>query len=708
VFKVKEDACIACEACLYYCPMGAISIKDNRAHIDQDECVECALCQRAGNTPGLFKTPCSSFCPAGIDVPRYIQFIAEGKPEAALAVVREKIPFPAICGLVCFHPCEARCARSQVDEAVAIRMLKRFAWEHGNESWKPQAKVAPASGKRVAIIGSGPAGLTAAYYLARLGHAVTVFEAQPEPGGMMMLAIPEYRLPKEVIRAEIKEIEEAGVEIKTNTRIDSLDRLFQEGYHAIFIATGAQQGQRMGINGEDSPRVMQAVSFLRKVKLGDEVKVGSRVAVIGGGNSAIDAARTALRLGAEEVTIFYRRSQEEMPATAEESEEALAEGVKFRYLAAPSRILSSDEKKVEIEFVRTSLEEPDESGRRRPRPIEGSEFVLRFDSVIVAIGQRPEVSRQFNLPTAQSGAIQVDWDTLATAREGVFAGGDVVTGPASIIEAISAGRQGAISIDKYLGGDGDISEVLAPAEEAVIPPEEVRGKRRPPMPKLSVEQRVRNFRQVELGYSPEMAREEAKRCLRCDLKERNCIIFEPSPWPRAIRNHFSQPGVPHETTGIAGRGTEEMKTNDVTGRFRRGWVGLGLDVGRPGVGTRLRDVEILTQALAKLGVQFEAKNPITMMMEDPRTGKLREDILNEKVMSCVVEALFPIEKLEEVLRGLREATAEVNTVVSVCAINRADPDGTYPLRRKLDQLGIPYYINGKQNAGLGRPLAEKA
>jgi len=622
--------------------------------------------------------------------------------------VREKIPFPAICGLVCFHPCEARCARSQVDEAVAIRMLKRFAWEHGSRGFQPRPKVAPASGKRVAIIGSGPAGLTAAYYLARLGHAVTVFEAQPEPGGMMMLAIPEYRLPKEVIRAEIKEIEEAGVEIKTNTRIDSVDRLFQEGYHAVFIATGAQQGQRMGTKGEDGPRVMQAVSFLRKVKLGDKVKVGSRVAVIGGGNSAIDAARTALRLGAEEVTIFYRRSQEEMPATAEEFEEALAEGVKFRYLAAPSRILSSDEKEVEIEFVRTRLEEPDESGRRRPRPVEGSEFALRFDSVIVAIGQRPEVSRQFNLPTTQSGAIQVDWDTLATAREGVFAGGDVVTGPASIIEAISAGRQGAISIDKYLGGDGDISEVLAPAEEAVIPPEEVKGKRRPPMPKLGVEQRVRNFRQVELGYSPEMAREEAKRCLRCDLQERNCIIFEPSPWPRALRNHFSQPGVPHETTGIAGRGTEEMKTNDVTGRFRRGWVGLGLDVGRPGVGTRLRDVEILTQALAKLGVQFEAKNPITMMMEDPRTGKLREDILNEKVMSCVVEALFPIEKLEEVLRGLREATAKVNTVVSVCAINRADPDGTYPLRRKLDELGIPYYINGKQNAGLGRPLAEKA
>ncbi|HEY82330.1 MAG TPA: FAD-dependent oxidoreductase [Dehalococcoidia bacterium] len=706
MFKVKEEACIACEACLHYCPMGAISIKDNRAHIDQDECVECGLCQRAGNTPGLFKTPCSYFCPAGIDVPRYVQFIAEGKPEAALAVVREKIPFPAICGLVCFHPCEARCARSQVDEAVSIRALKRFAWEHGNGMWKQQIKVSPASGKRVAIIGSGPAGLTAAYYLAKLGHAATVFEAQPEPGGMMMLVIPEYRLPKDVIRAEIKEIEGAGVEIKTNTKIDSIDQLFKEGYDAVFIATGAQQGRRLGIEGEDSPQVMQGISFLRKVKLGDEVKVGSRVAVIGGGNCAIDAARTALRLGGKEVTIFYRRSQAEMPATTEEFEEALVEGVKFRYLAAPSRILTLDDREVEIEFVRTRLEAPDESGRRRPRPIEGSEFVLRFDTVIVAIGQCPEIPSQFDLPLGQSGVIQVDWDTLATARKGVFAGGDVVTGPASIIEAISAGRQGAISIDKYLGGNGDISEVLAPAEEAVIPPEEVKGKRRSPMPTLGVEQRMRNFRQVELGYSPEMAIEEAKRCLRCDLKERNCIIFEPSDWPRSLRHHFSQPGVPHETTGIAGRGTEEMKTNDVTGRFRRGWVGLGLDVGRPGIGAHMRDVEILTRALAKLGVQFEAKNPITMMMEDPRTGKLREDILKEKVMSCVVEALFPIAKLEQVLRGLREATAKVNTVVSVCAINRADPDGTYPLRRKLDELGIPYYINGKQNAGLGRPLAD--
>ena len=226
------------------------------------------------------------------------------------------------------------------------------------------------------------------------------------------------------------------------------------------------------------------------------------------------------------------------------------------------------------------------------------------------------------------------------------------------------------------------------------------------MPTLRIEQRLGGFNQVELGYSKEMAIEEAQRCLRCDLKERECLIFEPSDWPRSIRNHFSEPGVPHKSTGIAGRGTEEMKTNDVTGRFKRGWVGLGIDVGRPGIGARMRDVDILTRALAKLKVQFEDNNPITKMMVDTSTGKLREDILNEKVMSCVVEAVFPIEKLEEVLNRLREATRKINTAVSVCNINRAEPDGSYPLNKKLDELGIPYYINGKQNAGLGRPLAD--
>jgi NADH-quinone oxidoreductase subunit F len=481
-------------------------------HIKRHYC-RAAVCQ------GLVTAPCSHICPAGIDVPRYVRFIAEGKPAEAVAVIREKIPFPAVCGLVCFHPCEARCRRGQLDETIAIRMLKRFAAEHDTGLWKQNIKVAPATGKRVAIVGSGPAGLTAGYYLAKLGHSVTVFEALSEPGGMMRVCIPDYRLPKDILKAEIKEIEDVGVEIRTNTRVESVDRLFQEGYNAVFLAMGAHQGLRIGVEGEDSPRVMDCVRFLRDVSLGKTVEVGSRVAVIGGGNAAIDSARTSLRLGAKEVTVIYRRTQAEMPASPEEVEEALAEGVQIHFLAAPSRIISRDGR-VELEAIRMELGAIDSSGRRRPEPIKGSESIMDFDTIIAAIGQRPEIPRQFNLPVGRGNIIEVDPDTLATSREGVFAGGDVATGPASVIEAIAAGRQAAISIDKYLGGQGEIDETLAPPEGAVAPLEEAEEEWRPQMPTLLVKKRLSGFSQVELGYSEEMAIKEAKRCLRCDLEER--------------------------------------------------------------------------------------------------------------------------------------------------------------------------------------------
>jgi NADH-quinone oxidoreductase subunit F len=481
-------------------------------HIKRHHC-------RAAVCPGLVTAPCSHTCPAEIDVPRYLRFIAEGKPAEAVAVIREKIPFPAVCGLVCFHPCEAKCRRAQLDEAIAIRILKRFAWEHDTGMWKQKIKVAPATGKRVAIIGSGPAGLTAAYYLAKLGHSVTVFEALPEPGGMMLVGIPDYRLPKDALRAEIKEIEDIGVEIRTNTRVDSIDKLFKEGYNAVFLAIGAHQGLKIGVEGEDSPRVMECVNFLREVSLGKEVRLGDKVAVIGGGNAAIDSARTALRLGTKEVTIVYRRTQAEMPASAEEIKEALEEGVQIYFLAAPSRIFSRNGR-VELESIRMELGAMDSSGRRRPEPIKGSEFAMSFDTIIAAIGQRPEIPHQFNLATGRGNAIQVDPDTLVTSREGVFAGGDAVTGPASVIEAIAAGRQVAISIDKYLGGSGDIDETLAPPEKAMTPLEEAEEKRRPEMPTLPDKKRLSGFDQVELGYTDEMAIEEAQRCLRCDLEER--------------------------------------------------------------------------------------------------------------------------------------------------------------------------------------------
>ena len=480
-------------------------------HIKKHHC-RAAVCR------GLVIAPCSHICPAGIDVPRYVRFIAAGKPAEAVAVIREKIPFPAVCGLVCFHPCEAKCRRDQLDEAIAIRMLKRLAAEHDTGLWKQNVKVAPATGKRVAIIGSGPAGLTAAYYLAKLGHSVTVFEALPEPGGMMRVGIPDYRLPKEILRAEIKEIEDIGVEIRTNARVDSIDKLFQEGYNAIFLALGAHQGTKIGVEGEDNPRVIECVDFLRDVSLGRKIEMEDRVAVIGGGNAAIDSARTALRLGAKEVTIVYRRTQAEMPASPDEIDEALTEGVQIDFLAAPSRIISHDSK-VQLECIRMELGAMDASGRRRPEPVKGSEFTMGFDTIIAAIGQRPEIPAQFDLATGRGNIIEVDSDTLATSREGVFAGGDVVSGPASVIEAIAAGRQAAVSIDKYLDGSGNIDETLAPPEGEVTSLEEAEEKRRPEMPTLPVEQRLGGFSQVELGYSDEMAIEEAMRCLRCDLEE---------------------------------------------------------------------------------------------------------------------------------------------------------------------------------------------
>jgi len=481
-------------------------------HIKKHHC-------RAAVCPGLVTAPCSHICPAGIDVPRYIRFIMNGNPDAALAVIREKIPFPAVCGLVCFHPCEAKCRRGQLDEAIAIRMLKGFAAKHGSDSWKQNVTPAPPTDKKVAIVGSGPAGLTAAYYLARLGHSITVFEALPEPGGMMRFGIPDYRLPRDILSAEIKEIEDAGVEIKTGTRIDSIDSLFADGYHAVFLALGAHQGIRMGVEGEDSPRVIEGVDLWREVSLGKKLKLGHRVAVIGGGNAAIDSARMALRLGAREVSIIYRRTQAEMPASSEEIEEALAEGVQLHYLSAPTRVISQNGH-VDIACIRMALGAMDSSGRRRPEPIKGSEFTMSFDTVITAIGQRPDIPEPFHLATGRGNVIQVDDDNLTTSREGVFAGGDAVTGPASVIEAIAAGRQAAISIDKYLGGNGIIDETLAPPEGEIAPLEEAEDKRRPEMPLLPVEKRFHGFPQVELGYTEEMAIEEARRCLRCDLEER--------------------------------------------------------------------------------------------------------------------------------------------------------------------------------------------
>ncbi|MBN2239316.1 MAG: FAD-dependent oxidoreductase [Dehalococcoidales bacterium] len=482
-------------------------------HIKWHHC-DAAVCQ------SIVSAPCSHTCPAGVDVPRYIRFIAEGNFDASLAVIREKIPFPSVCGLVCFHPCESKCRRSQLDEAVAIRMLKRFACENGGDLWKQNLKIAPSTGKSVAIIGSGPAGLTAAYFLKTMGHEVTVFEALPEAGGMMRVGIPDYRLPKEVLSNEITEIENLGVAIKTDARITAPESLLGEGFDAVFVAIGTHKGTTLRIEGEDNPGVEDCVTFLRNISLGKSPKIGKRVAVCGGGNAAIDSARSALRLGAEEVTILYRRTAEEMPASIEEVNQTIDEGIKIEYLVNPVRISKAGDA-LEVECIRMQLGAIDSSGRRRPEPIEGSEFKMVFDNVIEAIGQQPDIPDEFGLPVSQGNTIVVDPDTLATDKKGIYAGGDAVNGPASVIEAIANGRRVAVSIDKYLGGSGEIDQTLAPPEIELPPLEEAEEQFRPDVSMLTVSQRIKSFAEVEAGYSIENAIWEASRCLRCDKEERD-------------------------------------------------------------------------------------------------------------------------------------------------------------------------------------------
>lgn len=379
--------------------------------------------------------------------------------------------------------------------------------------------IPPAGACQVCVV-EVTAGLTTAYYLARLGHKVGVFEKHSEPGGMLRSGIPAFRLPREILDEEIKEVRRSGVRIWTNSTVTSVDRLFKRGYDAVLLAFGAHQGMTMDIPGEDALQVFDCISFLRRVNSGARVQTGNRVAVVGGGSSAMGAARTALRQGAEQVSIIYRRTRAEMPAATEEIDEAICEGVTMQYLAAPVAI-RQDTGGLVLECIRMELGPVDESGRPRPQPLKGSEFEVEVDSVIMAIGQRPEEYPNLGCDVNRRGRVRVDEVTLATGRAGVFAAGDVVTGPASVIEAIGAGRAAAQSIDRYLGGQGDIEEVLAPVEEGK--PEEAaeeQGERpRTKVPQRPVAERLADSGEVKLGYTEEMAIAEARRCLRCDMEE---------------------------------------------------------------------------------------------------------------------------------------------------------------------------------------------
>ena len=459
--------------------------------------------------------PCVQTCPAGIDIPRYIRFIAEGKFAEAVSVIREKNPFPSVCGYVCLHPCEDACqAGKKLDEPIAIRALHRYAGEHAKPY--PERPMSAITGKRVAIVGSGPAGLTGAYYLAKLGHKVTVFESQAQAGGWLRTAIPAYRLPKEVVDGEIQIIKDAGVGIETDSTIDSLDELFEKGYEAIFIAIGAHKPLTLGIEGEDDSRVIECIDLLQNINLGKRIQLGNKVAVIGGGNAAIDAARSAIRLGAKEATILYRRTRDEMPASPEEVGQAIQEGVQIEFLTTPKKIISDEVLK--LECIRMKLGSPDATGRSRPMPVPGSEFVRDFYSVITAIGQEVEAPAMFNVPYEPNRGFQIDPDTLETARNGVFAGGDAIRGPALVIEAIADGRKAAHSIDKYLGGRGLMEEKSNRQQEMMLSPQRFCVGERNEGGLLPAEERLKGFATVELGFAAEEdAINEAGRCLRCDL-----------------------------------------------------------------------------------------------------------------------------------------------------------------------------------------------
>jgi NADH-quinone oxidoreductase subunit F len=496
------------------------------AHIKEKKC-PAAACD------ALMISPCQHTCPVGINIPKYVAHIAAGEYREAVETIWERNPFPAICGRICSHPCELRCRRGELDDPVAIRALKRFAsdWYFQNVTEDPEPFPQTRS-QRVAVVGAGPTGLSCAYFLAQMGYPVTVFEALPVGGGMLSVAIPEFRLPREVIQKEIDYIAKRGVDIRYNTPVNvnfTVEDLKKDGFSAVFIAAGAQRSQRIGVPGEleDAEGFYYGLRFLRDARLGRQVRVGRRTAVIGGGNVALDAARTALRLGADEVKIYYRRSREEMPVTEVEYEQAIDEGVKVSFLVSPTRIAIENWRVTGLQCIRMKLGEPDQSGRRRPVPIAGSESFIKADTVIAAVGQAPDLSflpPDSALERTRWETLVVDSNTLATNISGVFAGGDFVTGPGMVIEAIAAGRRAAISIDKYLRADTSRVEIYdlkakLTGEELAPEVEEVwEAQPRVAVPTLPVKERKTSFAEIELAFSEEKARQEAKRCLRCDLE----------------------------------------------------------------------------------------------------------------------------------------------------------------------------------------------
>jgi len=479
----------------------------------------------------IISSPCQYICPTDQEASVYIALIAQGKFKEAMDIIRKDNPLPIVCGRVCHHPCEAVCRAGESGEPIAIRALKRFVTDWSIENgYKTQKTVTPLKKDKVAIIGSGPAGLTAGYYLSRKGYQVTLYESLPVPGGMLAVAIPEHRLPKKILNFEIENIINSGIALKTNMSLGkdfSIDDLLRQGYRAVFIAVGAHKPMKMNIPGEETEGVIQAMELLKAVNLGEEVKLGESVGIIGGGNAAVDAARVAIRnKNCKKVTILYRRTRKEMPAFKEEIESALDEGIEIQFLVAPAKVLTKNGKISGLECIRMKLGDLDASGRRRPIPIEGSEFKVELETLIPAIGERPDISfltEKDKLNVTQWETLVADSQTLATNREGVFAGGDVVTGPRTVVEAVAAGKIAAQSIEKYLEGKSmergyKLTRPSIYIEPVELIDEEKEKAKRPKMPRLPIKSRKKNFKEVELCLTEEAAIKEARRCLRCELE----------------------------------------------------------------------------------------------------------------------------------------------------------------------------------------------
>ncbi len=516
---IDEKRCVGCGACERVCPknvLEVVSLSDRLLHVNSED---DAL------------APCRQTCPAEIDIPKYIRQILSGDYEGAVHTIRERNPLLLSCGRVCPHPCEDDCRRGIEDESVSINQLKRFVADFEMNSGKRyHISRAPDTGKRVAVIGGGPAGLSCAFFLRRLGHGVTIYEAMPELGGMIRYGIPEYRLPKKTLEWEIEGILNLGINAVTNVRFGEdfdFGSLAFEGYDAIFLGVGAWSDYSLGVDGETLEGCFTGIDFLTRFANGENIAAGKRPVVIGGGNTAIDCVRTLARLGAEEVTLLYRRTRAEMPANEVEIEAAEHEGIKYTFLAAPVRVVGDDEGRItHLEYLKMELGEPDASGRRRPVPIEGSETLIETDMLITAIGQRPDVSFKESSPKLKDLSI-TRWNTIDNQPETlqssipyIFTAGDSATGPSLVVSAIGDGRKAARSIHRYLTG-----KPVEPPKKSLfkkrIPEsvfdsvEGVRPKPRVKMPELPVDERLDSFVEVDHVITEEEALYEADRCLNC-------------------------------------------------------------------------------------------------------------------------------------------------------------------------------------------------